>query len=430
MAGDILLTIFLVILNGFFVAAEFAIVKLRSSQLELKLSEGIIKQTCRHILQRLDAYLAATRLAITMIMIAIGYIGDIVTLEVILQICEWLEYEPPAEITGHAVEISFVIMTFLLVVFGVLAPKSISIRYPLATTLFVALPLRAFYTFFYPVIFLLNGVANLVIRMFGIKPLAGNDAAHTEEELRIVIAESVRSGTINTNEQQLIEKVFEFDNRSAKQVMIPRLKISGIDINWTKEKVIRTVIEEGYSRMPVYRDTIDKIIGIVYSKDLLAFANSQQQDLNLENIMRAVYYVPESKRIKDLIREFQKKKIHLAIVTDEFGRTVGLISLEDIIEEVFGEIYDEYDEEKVIIIDKVNDKEFTINAVASIVDVNRLLPQPLPENKHYDTVAGLILYKLGKLPNVGDRLKVGKYEVVITKKSHLGVELVNLKLIR
>jgi CBS domain containing-hemolysin-like protein len=120
----------------------------------------------------------------------------------------------------------------------------------------------------------------------------------------------------------------------------------------------------------------------------------------------------------------------LAIVTDEFGRTVGLISLEDIIEEVFGEIYDEYDEEKVIIIDKVNDKEFTINAVASIVDVNRLLPQPLPENKHYDTVAGLILYKLGKLPNVGDRLKVGKYEVVITKKSHLGVELVNLKLIR
>ncbi|SFE38259.1 hemolysin family protein [Thermoflexibacter ruber] len=429
MAGDILLTIFLVILNGFFVAAEFAIVKLRSSQLELKLSEGIIKQTCRHILQRLDAYLAATRLAITMVMIAIGYIGDIVTLEVILQICEWLEYDPPAEITGHAVEISFVIMTFLLVVFGVLAPKSISIRYPLATTLFVALPLRAFYTIFYPVIFLLNGVANLVIRMFGIKPLAGNDAAHTEEELRIVIAESVRSGTINTNEQHLIEKVFEFDNRFAKQVMIPRLKISGIDINWEKEKVLETVIEEGYSRMPVYRDSIDKIIGIVYSKDLLAFANSQQ-DLNLENIMRPVYYVPESKRIKDLIREFQKKKIHLAIVTDEFGRTVGLISLEDIIEEVFGEIYDEYDEEKVIIIDKVNDKEFTVNAVASIVDVNRLLPQPLPENKHYDTVSGLILYKLGKLPNVGDRLKVGKYEVVITKKSHLGVELVNLKLIR
>lgn len=428
MIGDIFLTIFLIMLNGFFVAAEFAIVKLRSSQLELRLEEGLIKRTCRHILQHLDPYLAATRLGITMIVIAIGVIGEEVTLEVILEVCVLFSYDPPAEITQHAIEISFLTMTFLLVVFGVLAPKSIAIRYPLATTLFTALPLRLFFYIFYPFIFILNGAANLVIRLFGIKPLEGNDAAHTEEELRIVIAESVKSGTINTNEQLLIEKVFEFDNRSAHQVMIPRMKMSSLDANWSNEQIIKKVIEEGYSRMPVYEDNMDKIIGVVYSKDLLDFAQHQKV-FDLRKLMRPIYYVPDSKRIKDLIREFQKNKLHIAIVTDEFGRTVGLISLEDIIEEIFGEIYDEYDEEKVIIFDKISDKEFVINAVASIVDTNRLLPKPLPEGKGYDTISGLILSKLGRIPNVGDKMTIEKYETTILKKTHNGVELVQIKLV-
>jgi CBS domain containing-hemolysin-like protein len=428
MIGDVFLTIFLILFNGFFVAAEFAIVKVRSSQLELRLAEGLIKRTCRHILRRLDSYLAATRLGITMTVIAIGVIGEEVTLEVILEICMLFEYDPPAEITQHAIEISFLTMTSLLVVFGILAPKSIAIRYPLATTLFSALPLRLFYYIVYPLIFLLNGGANLIIRLFGIKPLEGNDAAHTEEELRIVIAESVKSGTINTNEQHLIEKVFEFDNRSANQVMIPRLKMSCIDAQWSNTQIINKVIEEGYSRMPVYEGNVDKIIGIVYSKDLLDYAQNHKA-LDIYKAVRPAYYVPDSKRIKDLVREFQKNKIHVAIVKDEFDRTVGLISLEDIIEEIFGEIYDEYDEEKVIIIDKITDKELIINAVASIVDTNRLLPTPLPEGKNYNTVSGLILSKLGKIPNVGDTLKIEKYEATIQKKTHNGVEVVLLKLI-
>lgn len=428
MIADIFLTTFLVLLSGFFVSAEFAIVKLRSSQLELRLADGLIKRTCRHILQRLDAYLAATRLGITMVVIAIGAIGEDVTLEVILEICMIFEYDPPAEITQHAIEISFLTMTFLLVVFGILAPKSIAIRYPLATTLVSAIPLRIFFTILYPFIFILNGTANLVIRLFGVRPLEGNDAAHTEEELRIVIAESVKSGTINSNEQNLIEKVFEFDNRSAHQVMIPRMKISGIDITWSSEQIIKKVVEEAYSRMPVYQENMDKIIGIVYSKDLLTFTY-EQQPLDLQKIMRPAYYVPDSKRIKDLVREFQKNKIHLAVVRDEFGRTVGLISLEDVIEEVFGEIYDEYDEEKVIIIDKINENEFVLNAVASIVDTNRLLPKPFAEGKGYDTLSGLILTKLGRIPNVGDKLKIDGYEIDILKKKHNRIELVQIKLV-
>lgn len=428
MIGDIFLTAFLIAFNGFFVAAEFAIVKVRSSQLELRLSEGLIKRTCRHILQRLDSYLAATRLGITMTVIAIGAIGEEVTLEVILEICMLIDYDPPAEITQHAIEISFLTMTFLLVVFGVLAPKSIAIRYPLATTLFAALPLRLFYYIFFPFIFLLNGSANMLIRLFGIKPLEGNDAAHTEEELRIVIAESVKSGTINTNEQHMIEKVFEFDNRSARQVMIPRLKMSCIDAHTTNAQIISKVIEEGYSRIPVYEGNMDKIIGIVYSKDLLDYVQNQKP-LDIYKVVRPAYYVPDSKRIKDLVREFQKNKVHVAIVKDEFDRTVGLISLEDIIEEIFGEIYDEYDEEKVIIIDKMSDKEFVVNAVASLVDTNRLLPIALPEGKGYETVSGLILNKLGKIPSVGDQLKIEKYEITIQKKNHNGVEVVLLRLI-
>lgn len=428
MIGDIFLTTFLVLLSGFFVSAEFAIVKLRSSQLELRLSDGLIKRTCRHILHRLDAYLAATRLGITMVVIAIGTIGEDVTLEVILEICMLFEYDPPAEITQHAIEISFLTMTFLLVVFGILAPKSIAIRYPLATTLISALPLRLFFTVLYPFIFILNGTANLVIRLFGIRPLEGNDAAHTEEELRIVIAESVKSGTINTNEQNLIEKVFEFDNRSVHQIMIPRMKMSGIDIDWSNDEIIKKVVEESYSRMPVYQGNMDKIIGIVYSKDLLNFVH-RKQPLNLEKIMRPVFYIPDAKRIKDLIREFQKNKIHIAIVTDEFGRTVGLISLEDIVEEIFGEIYDEYDEERVVVIDKINDKEFIINALSSVIDTNRLLPKPFSEGKGYDTISGLILTKLGRIPNVGDKLNIDKYEVNILKKKLNSIELVQIKLL-
>jgi CBS domain containing-hemolysin-like protein len=422
---EIILTLFLVLLNGFFVAAEFAIVKVRTSQLEIGGEKDAVRDVAKHITEHLDAYLAATQLGITIASIGLGIVGEEVMHEIIVRILDATGMQPPENLTAYTITASFIIITFLHVVFGELAPKTIAIRYPLPTTLFTAVPLRAFYVIGKPFIFIFNGFANFMLNIIGIKPASEHESSHSEEELRIVLAESKAQGSINASELELIENVFEFDNRVARQVMIPRTKISGIEVNWDIDKIIDKVLEEGYSRLPVYQENLDKIIGIVYTKDLLRLMR-RNKEINLREIIRPAFFVPESKKLKELIKEFQKNHTHIAIVIDEFGTTVGLVTTEDVVEEIVGEIYDEYDDEKVLIINQISDKEFIINPSSSIVDLNRILPSPLPVGVEYDTVTGLLMSQLSHIPMMGETITVENYEIKVVKTNNHGLEQVQL----
>jgi CBS domain containing-hemolysin-like protein len=422
---EIILTLFLVLLNGFFVAAEFAIVKVRTSQLEIGEEKDAVRDVAKHITEHLDTYLAATQLGITIASIGLGIVGEEVMHEIIVRILDATGMQPPENLTAYTITASFIIITFLHVVFGELAPKTIAIRYPLPTTLFTAVPLRAFYVIGKPFIFIFNGFANFMLNLIGIKPASEHESSHSEEELRIVLAESKAQGSINASELELIENVFEFDNRVARQVMVPRTKISGVEVNWDIDKIIDKVLEEGYSRLPVYQENLDKIIGVVYTKDLLRLMR-RNKEINLREIIRPAFFVPESKKLKELIKEFQKNHTHIAIVIDEFGTTVGLVTTEDVVEEIVGEIYDEYDDEKVLIINQISDKEFIINPSSSIVDLNRILPSPLPVGVEYDTVTGLLMSQLSHIPMMGETITVENYEIKVVKTNNYGLEQVQL----
>ncbi|MFM6976882.1 MAG: hemolysin family protein [Sphingobacteriaceae bacterium] len=431
MGFQIFLTFFLVFLNGFFVAAEFAIVKVRASQIEIKAKTGHrVAKIAKHITQHLDGYLAATQLGITLASLGLGWVGEEV-MEHILQnllIAFGASAETVSSFSGTAAPIiAFLFITIMHIVFGELAPKSFAIQRPVNTTLGIALPLHAFYLVFRPFIWLLNGFANFILKVFGIKSIGGHEAHHSSEELQYLLDQGKESGAIDTSEHELIKNVFDFNERVVKNIMVPRTKISGIEKDTPTEEVLDYIIKEGYSRIPVFEDTIDKIIGIVHAKDILPIL-ANKEELALSNIIRKPYFIPETKKINDLMSEFQQKRIQIAIVLDEFGGTAGMVTLEDIVEELVGEIQDEYDEEKPIV-EQVSDTEFIINAAASVYDVNEYLPHDLPEDGDYDTMSGLVSDLFGKIPEVGEHVEFNGYNFTVLKKTEQNIESLKLELV-
>lgn len=423
----IFLTFFLVALNGFFVAAEFAIVKVRASQIEIKAKSGSrVANIAKFITQHLDGYLAATQLGITLASLGLGWVGESVMHTIIHDLLINFNLSE-VYITSISTFIAFLFITVMHIVFGELAPKSIAIQRPVATTLFVSLPLQGFYVVFRPFIWILNGFANIILKIFGISNVGGHEAVHSTEELYYLLDQGKESGALDTNEHELIKNVFDFNERVVKNIMVPRTKISGIELSSEKQEVIDTIIGEGYSRMPVYDDVIDKIIGIVHAKDILPLLASHK-DWTLNDIIRKPYFVPETKKINDLLSELQQKRIQIAIVLDEFGGTAGMVTLEDIVEEIVGEIQDEYDEEKPIV-EKVSETEFIVNAFATVYDVNEHLPHDLPEDEDFDTVGGLVSHAFGKIPEVGDSEECYGYLFTILKKTEQNIETIKLELV-
>jgi len=423
----IFLTFFLVALNGFFVAAEFAIVKVRASQIEIKAKSGSrVANIAKFITQHLDGYLAATQLGITLASLGLGWVGESVMHTIVHNLLINFNL-PEVYITSISTIIAFLFITIMHIVFGELAPKSIAIQRPVATTLFVSLPLQGFYVVFRPFIWILNGFANVILKIFGISNVGGHESVHSTEELYYLLDQGKESGALDTNEHELIKNVFDFNERVVKNIMVPRTKISGIELSSAKEEVIEAIIGEGYSRMPVYDDVIDKIVGIVHAKDILPLL-AGTNEWALSDIIRKPYFVPETKKINDLLSELQQKRIQIAIVLDEFGGTAGMVTLEDIVEEIVGEIQDEYDEEKPIV-EKVSETEFIVNAFATVYDVNEHLPHDLPEDEDFDTVGGLVSHAFGKIPEVGDSEECYGYLFTILKKTEQNIETVKLELV-
>jgi CBS domain containing-hemolysin-like protein len=422
-------TFFLVFLNGFFVAAEFALVKVRASQIEIKAKTGSrVAKIAKHMTQHLDGYLAATQLGITLASLGLGWVGEAVMTDIVSRFFNFIQVDMSSSVAtniGHV--LAFAIITVLHIVFGELAPKSLAIQRPIGTTMGIALPLHFFYLLFRPFIWLLNGFANLILKMLGISSIGGHEAHHSSEELQYLLDQGKESGALETNEHELIKNVFDFNERVVKNIMVPRTKISGIELNTPHKELLEIIIREGYSRIPVYDETIDKIVGIVHAKDILPLL-AESKECILKDIIRKPYFIPETKKINDLLSELQLKRIQIAIVLDEFGGTAGMVTLEDIVEELVGEIQDEYDEEKPIV-EKLSDNEFIIDATASIYDVNEYLPHDLPEDGDYDTVAGLVSEIFGKIPEVGETSDFNGYTITILKKADQNVESVKLELV-
>jgi CBS domain containing-hemolysin-like protein len=412
----ILAILALVAANGFFVAAEFAIVKVRSTQIETsRYRRGKRATIAKHIVAHLDAYLSATQLGITLASLGLGWAGEPFLADMIAPVLSSLGLGSPVVVHSVAFAIAFGTLTFLHITLGELAPKSVAIQHAEPTALLVSIPLQLFYQIFKPAIWVLNGFSNFILRIVGIHPPSEAELVHSPQELRLLLSEGTKVGVIDQLERELIDKIFEFTDTRAKEVMIPRTDVVAIEMNTPHDKLIKIVTEEGYSRMPVYNETIDHIVGVVYTKDLITLL--EHRDLIvLHDIIRPAYFVPDTKKISQLMREFQQKKIHLAIVVDEFGGTEGIITMEDILEEIVGEIHDEYDE-VLKEVEASADGSFLVNARVPIREFNERFRCELPEDADYETIGGFLYKVTGRIPDINETIQYKSLSFTLVSKS-------------
>ncbi|MGA2622580.1 MAG: hemolysin family protein [Bacteroidota bacterium] len=424
--GDIVFILFLVLANGFFVAAEFAMVKVRLSQLEERIKQGYRRAVvAKHIVEHIDAYLSATQLGITLSSLGLGWVGEPLLAELLAGPFVALGIVSDKALHAVSFAVSFGILTFLLIILGELGPKSYAIRHPEATSYMTSLPLQLFYQVFKPAIWVLNRSANIMLRFLGIPLTRSGEMYHSAEELEIIVNEGARSGVLNKTEQELITSIFEFSTTTAKEIMVPRTEMVALDINKPREHLIRVVTEEGYSRLPVFKESLDNIVGIIYTKDLINLLEDRDL-IVIQDILRPPYFVPESVKISKLMRDLQEQKIHMAVVVDEFGGTQGLVTMEDILEEIVGEIHDEYDE-VLKDVEQSADGAVLVNARISIKDFNDRFGEVIPEDAEYDTLSGFLNKITGRIPEMHEEIKYNNLQFTVVKKSQRRIRQVKMR---
>lgn len=388
-----LLVAVLIGLTGFFVATEFAIVKVRSSKIDQLVAEGKKGAvSAKKVITHLDEYLSACQLGITLTAMGLGVLGE-PTVERLLSPV-FMRFDLNESIT-HLLSfgIAFIVMTYLHVVVGELAPKTFSIQKAEAVTLLFSAPIIWFYKIMYPFIWILNGSARILVGMFGLKPASEHELAHSEEELRLLLAESYKSGAINQSELKYVNNIFEFDERLAKEIMIPRTEMITISEHDTIGAFLEMAALEQYTRYPVTTDRDkDQIMGMVNIKEILsdvAFDDTLRDQL-ISHYVKPVIQVIESYSINKLLRKMQKERIHIAILLDEYGGTAGLVTVEDILEEIVGEIHDEFDSDEVLDRQKIGERHYVFNGKVLVRDVNTLMGTNIETNE-VDTIGGWIL---------------------------------------
>ncbi|MCM3114405.1 hemolysin family protein [Neobacillus sp. MER 74] len=382
----------LIALTAFFVASEFAIIRIRSSRIDQLIEEGNSSAvTSKRVISNLDEYLSACQLGITITALGLGWLGESTFEKILHPIFESLNI-PASFNQVLSVGFAFAAITFLHVVVGELAPKTLAIQKAEWITLLVARPLVLFYKVMYPVIWLLNGSARITTKFFGLKPVSENEIAHTEEELRIILSESYKSGEINQSEFKYVNKIFEFDNRIAKEVMVPRTEIVSLSKEDTLETFLQVLREEKFTRYPIIDGDKDHIIGLINIKEVMTdiIGNEKLSERTLENYTRPIIRVIETIPIHDLLVKMQKDRVHMAILMDEYGGTSGLVTVEDILEEIVGEIRDEFDMDEIPEVRKIKEHHYIIDSKVLVSEVNDLLGVEI-EDEDVDTIGGWIL---------------------------------------
>jgi CBS domain containing-hemolysin-like protein len=409
----LLLVFAFVLMNGFFVAAEFAIVKVRSTRIaQIHSQRGKMAQ---NVLAHLDAYLSATQLGITLASLGLGWVGEPAVARLLgvvfrfFHLPEWLVH--PVSFA-----VAFTIITFLHIVLGEMAPKSIAIRKAEEVTLRTATSLHWFYRIFKPFIYILNQAANLVLRLMGIE-MTEPQQAHTEEEIRMLIAQSHQSGVIDQTELTLFDNVFDFTDRVVREVMVPRVKMVCLYVYDSFAENMETIKNAHFTRFPLCGEDKDDVRGIVHIRDVYEHLLAGETP-DLEKLVRPMIVVPETMELKDLLRELQRNKIGMAIVVDEYGGTSGLVTTEDIIEEIFGEIQDEFDDERPFF--QKGKEGVSIEAGLLIDNVNDYFQIHI-EDEDNDTIGGWLFSQLDKVPKTGDEVKFGDFVFKVEEMDQLRI---------
>lgn len=424
----------LIALTAFFVATEFAIVKIRSSRVEQLVLEGKKgAKSAQHVTSHLDEYLSACQLGITVTALGIGMVGES-TFEFILHpFFEMLGLSTNL-ISVFTIATAFFIATFSHVVIGELAPKTIAIQKAEQVTLLFSKPIMIFYKILFPFIWLLNGSARLLLKLFGIQSVSEHESIHTEEELRSLMKESYESGEINQNELNYVNKAFEFDNVIAREIMVPRTEMIAIQKDINIEELFTMIREEKYTRYPVYEDDRDSIIGFLNIKDLITSnfkSDITKENFNLEDWVKPAITIIDTVSIQELLKKMKKEHVHIAILIDEYGGTSGLVTIEDIIEELVGDIKDEFDDDELNEIELINENHWKVDGSISLNKVEELLSIKF-EDEINETLRGWYLkettIKDNEIKNDIIHFKDYKFNAIYNEKEHiLFIEIKKMK---
>lgn len=423
---NLFLLIILIGLTAFFVGAEFAVVKLRMSRIDQLIAEGNKKAIiAKKVASDLDYYLSACQLGITVTALGLGALGKPFVAQILYPVFEILNVsETISSITSYA--IAFLLVTFLHVVIGEMAPKTLAIQYAEKMSLLLAPPLYWFGRMMNPFIWALNGTSRQFLRLFGIQP-AGHEDAYSEEELKIIMTQSFKGGEIDKTELAYMENIFSFDERMAKDIMVPRTEIITLDKEMNYQEIIRVLDEHNYTRYPVVEDgDKDKVVGILNVKRMLTQIVAKRES-KPEDFVRELPFVMETTRIQDALLKMQKEQVHMLLVIDEYGGTAGILSMEDVLEEIVGEIRDEFDEDEVADIRTTGKNEYIINGRVLLVELEERFGLSFDESEDIDTIAGWIHHKKFDEVQEGDELELGEHLLVVKEMDNHKINQVLFK---
>ena len=420
---DLFVILLFVFLNGFFVAAEFAIVKVRLTQIEPLVAKGNRRAKIAHsLVTNLNAYLSATQLGITMTSLALGWIGEPLIAVRLYPIFTNLGILSKDILHAASFGVAFSVITFLHIILGELAPKSLAILDAKRTALWVAYPLKVFFLIFKPIIWLLNSMANSILLLLGFQTVTESELEHTEEELRLILAHDTH---VSATTRNIALNAMDFHQKQARHSMIPRKEIVALSVQAPVTEAIAVMRANKFSRFPVFKDTIDNIIGIVYTKDIFKQDRHLQPDFALTSVLRDAIFLPETAPLERVLTTSLQKKTHMIILADEYGGTAGIITLENVLEELVGNIQDEYDRETPDIV-KIGENEFVVAGYITTNDVERLFSIEL---SHLDirSIGGFVIEQLGHIPAVGERMRFHDIEFTTEKVVDNAVESVRIK---
>jgi CBS domain containing-hemolysin-like protein len=423
----------LVFMNGFFVAAEFALVGARRTRIAQLAEEGSAgAKVAQQAIEHLDNYIAATQLGITLASLALGWVGEPAVSHLFEPIARLFLSEEAASAVFHTVSvvIAFSLVTLLHIVLGELVPKSIALQRPESTAIIVARPVTWFARFFRPVIHLMNSLGNSITRALGFQPESSHSSVHSPDELEMLVHSSREAGLLQESEERLLRRVFDFSDIRVDEIMQPRVEVSAIAMDDPLPEVLDLIRDNHHSRYPVYDGSIDNVIGVLLTKDLFDALVRQPEALvnggknfNLRGILRKPLFVPESLSVDRLLERMQQKKMHLAVVIDEYGGMAGVATMEDIIEQLVGEVQDEFDAETAPIRPKGN--ETLVDGLVSLTELTDQFGEP-EEEPESTTIGGYVAEQLNRIPAVGDQVRYGDYDVVVTEMDGMRVAQVRL----
>ncbi len=416
-----------VLANAFFVAAEFSLVSVRRTRIAELVARGETGAAAVHeAIENPDRVIAATQLGITLSSLALGWVGEPALSDLILPVVSLFPTVIREEVSRSlSAIIAFTLITFLHVVVGELAPKSIALQNPERTSLFIARPVLLTERIFKPAIWLLNGAGNLLLKMLKIRPASGHQLVHSVEELKMIVSASADGGVVQADEREMLNAVFDFGELVVRQVMVPRTEIISVEADTPLNDIIELVMQNTFTKFPIYEDSLDQVIGIMHVRDLLnAIRSGESENSVARDFLRDTLFVPETLPVSNLLRLFRDNRQHLAIVLDEFGGTAGLATLEDLLEEIVGDVSDLFDV-SIPGFETMPDGSILVDGLTQVEEVNEQLGLELIE-PYYDTIAGYVMGRLGRIPRQNDLIEGDGIRLRVIEMDGLRVARVSL----